>query len=303
MALYLSLLAMYNHSHGLFSEMQVPQNVSRETLVNSILMECGEFKVIYTDPVIMRVFIKTWSQRNIMRWQKLVDTTHYTYNPINNYDRTEKEVVRNNNYNLEGRAVNTVTTVDRTAARTENDGFTEIKNGESGEHTLSTRTPNLSDKTSYNTREVYENIQDASNGENRHYRSGYNAQTQVEVSRDTADNTNVRTGATARIGDDTLKRTGTETIETDVNGTAREETDNERVVHGESEGNEKTKGGTRELIDRAENAYNTREVITFGNIGVTTTQKMITEEREVVDFDIISVIITDFKKSFCVMTY
>lgn len=303
MALYISLLTMYNHSHGLFSDMLVPQNVSRITLVNSILMECGEFKVIYTDPVIMRMFIKTWSQRNIIRWQKLVDTTHFAYNPINNYDRTESEVVRNNSYNVEGRAVNTVANVDRTAENMENDGFTERKTGETGEHTLSTRTPNLSDKTSYNSKEVYENIQDNSNGENRHYRSGYNAPTDVEVSRDTTNNTNVRTGATAREGDDTVKRTGTETIETDVNGTSSEETGNERVVHGESSGNEKSKGSTRELIDRSENGYNTREVRMYGNIGVTTTQKMIREEREVIDFDIISVIIADFKKTFCVMLY
>lgn len=41
----------------------------------------------------------------------------------------------------------------------------------------------------------------------------------------------------------------------------------------------------------------------YGNIGVTTTQKMIQSQREVVQFDIIQYIIEDFKKEFCILVY
>ena len=41
----------------------------------------------------------------------------------------------------------------------------------------------------------------------------------------------------------------------------------------------------------------------YGNIGVTTTQHMIQEEREIADFDIYQYIITDFKYRFCVLVY
>ncbi len=47
----------------------------------------------------------------------------------------------------------------------------------------------------------------------------------------------------------------------------------------------------------------TRERTEKGNIGVTTTQQMIKEEREVQDFNIYDVIIQDFKHRFCVMVY
>lgn len=41
----------------------------------------------------------------------------------------------------------------------------------------------------------------------------------------------------------------------------------------------------------------------YGNIGVTTTQQMIEEERRVSDFDMEHVIIQEFKKTFCLLIY
>ena len=41
----------------------------------------------------------------------------------------------------------------------------------------------------------------------------------------------------------------------------------------------------------------------YGNIGVTTTQQMIEEERRVVDFDMDDIIIQEFKKAFCLLIY
>ena len=40
-----------------------------------------------------------------------------------------------------------------------------------------------------------------------------------------------------------------------------------------------------------------------GNIGITTTQQMIKEQRDVVSFNIYRVIIEDFKQRFCIMVY
>lgn len=40
-----------------------------------------------------------------------------------------------------------------------------------------------------------------------------------------------------------------------------------------------------------------------GNIGVTTTQAMIKEQRDVVQFSVIEYIVNDFKRNFCLMVY
>lgn len=47
----------------------------------------------------------------------------------------------------------------------------------------------------------------------------------------------------------------------------------------------------------------TFERVEQGNIGVTTTQAMIKEERAVADYNIYDVIASDFKNRFCVMVY
>lgn len=47
----------------------------------------------------------------------------------------------------------------------------------------------------------------------------------------------------------------------------------------------------------------TRRGRAYGNIGVTTTQQMIEEERRVSEFDIDHVIIREFKKTFCLLIY
>ena len=51
------------------------------------------------------------------------------------------------------------------------------------------------------------------------------------------------------------------------------------------------------------NGKNKRTGRAYGNIGVTTTQQMIEEERRVSEFDIDHIIINEFKKTFCLMIY
>lgn len=58
--------------------------------------------------------------------------------------------------------------------------------------------------------------------------------------------------------------------------------------------------GTLDGKGREDETITRRE---FGNIGVTTTQHMIQEERDIADFDIYGYIIHDFKYRFCVLVY
>lgn len=51
------------------------------------------------------------------------------------------------------------------------------------------------------------------------------------------------------------------------------------------------------------NGKNKRIGRAYGNIGVTTTQQMIEEERRVSEFDIDHIIINEFKKTFCLLIY
>lgn len=54
---------------------------------------------------------------------------------------------------------------------------------------------------------------------------------------------------------------------------------------------------------RKDAEHNSRSGRTHGNIGVTTTQQMIAQERDIVDYDIYSVIVNDFVDVFCIGVY
>ena len=47
----------------------------------------------------------------------------------------------------------------------------------------------------------------------------------------------------------------------------------------------------------------THDFHAFGNIGVTTTQEMIKQQREIVQFNLTDYIVQDFKRHFCIMIY
>lgn len=70
-----------------------------------------------------------------------------------------------------------------------------------------------------------------------------------------------------------------------------------------SVGSTKGYNETKWLDNAKMNANDERETIRTGNIGVTTTQKMIQEEREVAEFSTIWYIVNSFKKRFCLMVY
>ena len=47
----------------------------------------------------------------------------------------------------------------------------------------------------------------------------------------------------------------------------------------------------------------THELHAHGNIGVTTTQKLIREQRDIDRFNLYDIIIEDFKMRFCILVY
>lgn len=70
-----------------------------------------------------------------------------------------------------------------------------------------------------------------------------------------------------------------------------------------SVGSTKGYNETNWLDNSKMNANDERETIRTGNIGVTTTQKMIQEEREVSEYSTVWYIVNSFKKRFCLMVY
>lgn len=137
----------------------------------------------------------------------------------------------------------------------------------------------------------------------------------------------IRSGSSQETSTGTLNETGTndETITTNSTNTGSTKGYNEsswldnqkNVVSGsevhdaEHELNQSSRGtvtgstsGTdTETGSNSLTSDDTRETIRTGNIGVTTTQQMIREERDVDTFSTVKYIVDSFKKRFCILIY
>ena len=99
----ISLLGLANWTDDLFSQMHWPDPflpttvddeevdpvLSTDAFLDELYSQTAELEVIYPNPVFMKRMIGSWSLTRLPVWNELLATTQYTYNPIENYDRTE----------------------------------------------------------------------------------------------------------------------------------------------------------------------------------------------------------------------
>lgn len=91
--------------------------------------------------------------------------------------------------------------------------------------------------------------------------------------------------------------------EEDGNNSANSKTNSTSGVRGYNDSGIVTNENTNADTDAEANHHIARKRVEQGNIGVTTTQQMIKEQREISDFDIYEIIVKDFKKHFCLLVY
>lgn len=75
---------------SLFDEIRLPEGVDKQTLVNTILVESGEFEVMYTDGDFLKVAINTWFERKYNMIDRWIKAINIDYKPLENYNRIEK---------------------------------------------------------------------------------------------------------------------------------------------------------------------------------------------------------------------
>lgn len=80
---------MNANNDDLFSKMTLPEGISKDVLVENIMLKGGEFEVLFANPYYMQNAISTWCHKwqwSFERWVRLISEE---YNPLHNYDRTE----------------------------------------------------------------------------------------------------------------------------------------------------------------------------------------------------------------------
>lgn len=97
----MTLMEMHNFNSHLFDAISLPEGLDNDTLINTILLECGEFEPLYASPTFMQQAISVWFDKwkhTITKWN---DAMNLKYDPIYNYDRfeeyTDKETGKSHN--------------------------------------------------------------------------------------------------------------------------------------------------------------------------------------------------------------
>lgn len=88
----LSILSLTNYAPDIWDGFRIPEipEMTVEDVKDTIMAECAELSLVYTRPETVKKLITLWTNRNLPAWRKLAAALESEYNPIHNYDRTEK---------------------------------------------------------------------------------------------------------------------------------------------------------------------------------------------------------------------
>lgn len=304
-AVNLSPLGLYQWDKTVFDLMQIPEALDKDTLVDNLLAETAELEVLYPNPVVFKNLVGVWSAKQIDIWNRLYATTQYEYNPIENYNRYET-----GSDSGTGRTTHSGTdTTTETTTHGGTDGRTEaISTG--GKDTLDMTRRDGGTESESTTSSIEQGGEDTTTGADTkgHWIAGFDSQPVsadddglVKQTRDQDDATT--TTEYGKTEDGTGSKTTTfGKTETNKDETTYGRTENvqETKTYGETIG--KT-GGLTHGEQVATTNEGEHEMHAHGNIGVTTTQKLISEQRDIDLFNLYDIIIEDFKMRFCILIY
>ena len=324
----MSPLGLYRWDDTIFDLMQIPSALDKPTLIDNLLSETAELEVLYPNPVVFKNLVGVWSAKQIDIWNRLYATTQYEYNPIENYNRYETG-------SEDGSGRTTHSGTDTTADTTTyggTDGRTEaIMQGgsdtntrqmaEGGSDTVTKQMAEGGTEGEATTAQMAQGGQDVVTGADTkgHWIAGFNSTPSgqddglVKQTRDQDDSTT--TTAYGKTESDNGSKTttfGKTESESDTTNFGKTESESDTTAYGKTENvtEQRTYGQT---IQKAGNMTHGEQIATtnegshelhaHGNIGVTTTQKLIREQRDIELFNLYDIIIEDFKMRFCILIY
>ena len=289
-----TLIGMENYLNdnekSLFDNVTFPEGITKDDVINNILLQGGEFEPIYADPYFLRDAIGLWSRKHNRTFSKWIEVLNMDYNPLENYDRIEDWTdTENGGVSSSGRTdsgnTRTFNNQDKRTLDTENKRTLDTENKRTldteDQETLDTENKRTLDTniTTENTVSAFDSSSyqpsDKSDSDN----------TGTDTMNNTGTDTVTHTGTDTmnNTGTDTMNNTGTDTV--DYSGTIKDE-------YGEGRSNKETRNNKTVHGGRI-----------HGNIGVLTSQKMVAEQLDIVKWNIVEQITDLFITEFCIMLY
>lgn len=84
MSMLITITSLLIADNSLFDGLQLPKGIDKDTVVDNIVMECGELEVLFADPSFMKQAITSWSKSIVNVWERLNET--YSLDTDNPWD-------------------------------------------------------------------------------------------------------------------------------------------------------------------------------------------------------------------------
>lgn len=255
-----------NDNETIFEELTLPEGIDKDKLLDTVLLQCGEFEVLYANPYFLQDAIKVWGNKHYTTLNKWVTALNIEYNPLENYDRQESWTEQSTESAQSSKQSN---------ATEENSGTVNGSGtNESTTNVTGSSTTNVDQDTSVTNNETQTDQV-----------SAFDSNSFTDKAKKTIAGTSVNDSST-----DTTASTSSEET---VNGTTSNSEENESTsTLSSTESNTASNTGS-----------NTRTGRTHGNIGVTTSQQMLQSELDIAAWNLYEHITDLFQDEFCVAVY
>ena len=253
----ITLIGMYNWDNTIFSELTLPTGIDKDLFINSLLLQGGEFEVLYPDPDFMKTAIKIWGMKWFRTFSRWLEGTQAEWNPIHNYDRYED--ARDDGYRNYS-STNTADYTDKRTAALQDKHVTDLKED---------NTVDLQDKNTFGNTDTTSQIKSS---ETEHKVAAYDSATYQESSKDIIDNGDSKVDHTGTV---TVNKTGSESAETKGTDTM-DHTGTDTTNHS----------GTLSDIEGKDNNTNVRKAHMYGNIGITSSSSMLAEYYQISEWNL-----------------
>ena len=272
---------MNRQNKSMFDNIVLPEGIDKSVLVNTILVESGDFEVLYTNPEFMHLYIKNWFLRKNKTFEHWLAATTTDYNPLENYDRVE-DYEDNMTGSFNNTSSNNSNTSFSNKAKVTNNGEFNNTGSTNGTDTRNTTTN--------------ETLTDSMGAQSSTAENKVSAFDSSEYSPKEKTDTNgaayTDTHTTDRETNDSL----TMAHSSSDSGTNSNITNTETSVT-----NATTEAGNESGSNTNKNVHSGR---IHGNIGVTTSQEMLDAEMKLwASIDVYKSIADLFVTDFCIMIY
>lgn len=84
-----TIIGLLKYDDSLFDSLLVPEAIDKDTLIKNIIVECGDFPLLYPNADFMKSAIDLFSKKYYATFEKWAEVLAKEYDPLENYDRKE----------------------------------------------------------------------------------------------------------------------------------------------------------------------------------------------------------------------